>query len=72
MILALTLSACASLPEAIAPAALGDAYATTPCTSARNLLAQKQAELMALSAAQRRAQTAMRLACSFLACRSAA
>jgi hypothetical protein len=49
----LLLAACAAQPDAIAPVALGDAYGGVSCTNARALMAQKQAELATLSAAQR-------------------
>lgn len=57
LIAALLLSACAAQPDAIAPVALGDAYAGVSCTAARAQLTQSRAELAALSDAQRQAAT---------------
>jgi hypothetical protein len=53
----LTLAACAPRPDAIAPVALGDAYAGTTCAAARQTLTQKQAELATASTAQSNAAT---------------
>ena len=54
---ALALSACAQSPDAIAPVAMGNAYAASSCSEARTELAAKQSELTALSIQQNNAVT---------------
>lgn len=49
---ALALAACAQPPDAIAPVAMGDAFAGTPCREAAALLATERQTLATLSAAQ--------------------
>jgi len=51
------LAGCAQSPDAIAPIALGNAYAASPCSSARAMLATETATLTSLSAEQRNAVT---------------
>ena len=49
-------AACAQGPDAIVPVAMDPAFQQTSCADARGLLAAEQAELNALSDAQRGAQ----------------
>lgn len=52
LIAALALAACAQPPDAIAPVAMGDAFAATSCRDAADLLAAERQTLATLSAAQ--------------------
>ncbi|WP_299965637.1 hypothetical protein [uncultured Roseobacter sp.] len=54
---ALLCAACAKGPDSIAPVSMGNAFAATSCTDARNQLAEEQEILAALEQKQRNAQT---------------
>lgn len=54
-LLALTISACAQSPDAIAPVSMTGAYDGVTCKMASSLLLQERSALVALSAAQKKA-----------------